>query len=188
VGRLVERVVKHPRASECQSVAAPALLEVETDEPLERGGDGVAQSLDLEDLPLVEPGGVAQREPGEEIASMERNRLREIAGAIIARAPGTVRVGEGAGELRIEARHVDGNREVRCESDPVAIDAEPSLPECFGERAEGAPERGPGSCRWLLRPEEKGDLRAPAFAPFDEEVGEESFGLAPVELYRPPVQ
>jgi hypothetical protein len=107
VRRLVQGIQSHPAACIGNS-SLPLFTRAEAEaEPLQRPCQLAAQLLALEELPVVEGGAVAQREPRQEVVAVERHRFGEWVKALGADLALRVAVRPALGQELVEAIHVD---------------------------------------------------------------------------------
>jgi hypothetical protein len=172
VGRL-DRPLPRPRPGQAQ------------DQPVQRSGQLAAQALGLDELPFLEAGGVAQDEPGHELAPVQRDRLGERRHARVADPLRCVAVGPAGGQQLLEPAHV------QLELAPVEPDAGTVGQEHAGavvgqgpvQRRERAPQGGAGVLGVVLRPQQLGELVASVPLAGYRQVCQQGDGLARVDLH-----
>jgi len=165
VRRLVERVDREMALRVPERRAEIAVPLRVNGEPREDLGVRASQRVGLGGLPIVELRAVAEREALEQVAAVERGRVREPA------------VGDGPAKLR----HVDpqiGPVEI----DRLALGLEPAVAERGPQDRQRATKCAPGLLLIMFWPEQRRQGRPPLWLPGHGEVGKERGRLSGVGL------
>ena len=175
VGGLIEWIESQPAARMGYRLVEAAGGGERGDEPIERRGELAAQLGGHQPLPAVELDAIAQREAGEQIVAMQRDRARERSDL--------VRSAHGCREECPEARDVDvGIR--GSERDGRPVDAQPVSPHRRLQRRQRPAECGPRPVVVVLGPEEPGQTVAAVGVAGDREEGKQRDRLACVDAQR----
>ena len=148
---------------------------------LERTRKLAPQPLRLEELPLVEGGAVAQREPGHEVTPKERGGLLERCHALGTDVVAVVPMAAAAPLQLGEALDVDPDV-VALQGDRRSPCRQPPPTQRLLEHRQSAPQRSPGPFLVVLGPQEPRERIASLRPSRDREVDEQRRGLASVDL------
>ena len=137
----------------------------------------------LRQLPLLELLRVAQREPGHELAAVQRDRRPERVNACRAEVAARVRVAPRDREGLVEAPDVDIECR-RVEPDRRTIDDKAPVVESGAQHRQRSTKRAPGAGAVSLGPEQRRDELPARRATGHGEVREECHGLAGIHGQR----
>ena len=169
VRRLVQGIYLEPATGERECLLELPVGDQELHQPAQRGSQLAFQDARFADLPGVELRAVSQREPLEQLAAEQLDRLAEL-----------VRSRALRGE-RAEPPYVDRELGPVTQCDAVGVGVDPLLADCLAQRRERAPEGSAGVLRILAGPEQL-TKRGAGAGPFGEdEMGEQGGRLPGVE-------
>jgi hypothetical protein len=138
VGGLVQRVQDQPAAGGVDRPVPVVLADLGRGQALQRPGELAPQPLGLEVLPVVEAGAVAQAEPGQEVAPVQRGRLGQGGDAGRAGVGGRVPVVPAGGQQLLEPGHVQPEARPG-EPDGGPVRRQPPRPHGLVEGRQGPP-------------------------------------------------
>ena len=182
--RLVERVEREPALRGVDRLAVHPCGRLPDGEPLQDPAEASAVHLRLGRLPVIPVGAVAQREPGEEVATVQVRRLvqdRERT-ASRPRAAGCPCSSISARRSPTESRSTNTSV-FGLERDPLPVSSDPSVGKPRPQCGEGATQAASRPVWIVPRPEQGRKDIAVVRGAGDGEVGEQSHRLARVDLH-----